>query len=323
MIRLSEQHRATLRWVFLGPNGIRAGWSIAIFLLVIGIGGGLLNLIGHALHVKKTEGDVRPIRLMIAELVSIALVLGAGIVMARIEKRSLWSYGLTGRHRLTNFVLGAAGGLASLSLVVGALYAGGYLVFDGVLLHGIDIPAYALTWLFIFFLVGFAEETIFRGYLQTTLTRGMGFWPGATLMSLLFAAAHIHNKGENILGIAQVFTAGMVLCLMLRVTGSLWMSIGFHTTWDWAQSYLYGTPDSAMMMQGRLLATHAVGNIQISGGTAGPEGSVLAPVGLIIGPLVLVWLGRRLGVFEAQEVRPGGSAPWTPVGAVGPQTPIV
>ena len=323
MIRLSEHHRATLRWIFLGPNGIRAGWSIGIFLLVIGVAGGLLNLAGHLLHLKKHDGDVRPIYLFIAEAVSIALVLGAGWVMSRIERRSVWSYGLTGQRKLTNFLLGCVGGLVSLSLVVGALYASGYLVFDALLLHGFAIPGYALAWLFVFFLVGFSEETMFRGYLQTTLTRGMGFWPGATLMSLLFAAAHIHNKGENILGIAQVFTAGMVLCLMLRVTGSLWMSIGFHTTWDWAQSYLYGTPDSAMMMQGRLLATHAVGNIQISGGTAGPEGSVLAPVGLIIGPLVLVWLGRRLGVFEAQEVRQGGSAPWTPVGAVGPQTPIV
>jgi membrane protease YdiL (CAAX protease family) len=323
MIRLSDKHRATLRWIFTGADGIRAGWSIFIFLLIIAAAGGLLNLAGHLMHLKKHEGEVRPIFLFLAEAISISLVLGAGWIMGRIEKRSVWSYGLTGPHKLTNFLLGCAGGLASLSLVIGALYAGGYLVFDGVLLHGFAIPAYALAWLFVFFLVGVSEETMFRGYLQSTLTRGIGFWPGAVLMSALFAAAHIHNKGENILGIAQVFTAGMVLCLMLRVTGSLWMSIGFHTTWDWAQSYLYGVPDSAMMMQGHLLATHAVGNIQISGGTAGPEGSVFAPVGLILGPLVLVWLGRRLGVFGGEEGRPGGSAPWTQVGAVGPQTPSV
>jgi membrane protease YdiL (CAAX protease family) len=308
MIQLTDKHRATLRWIFRGPDGIRAGWSIAIFILVIGLGGGVVNLIGHFLHIKKTGGDVQPLHLLIGESISIALVFGAGSVMGWIEKKSVWSYGLTGRHKLTNFLLGAAGGFISLSLVVGTLYAGGYLVFDGVALHGAAVAGYALAWLFIFFLVGVFEETVFRGYLQSTLTRGIGFWPGAAVMSFLFALAHIHNKGENLLGIAQVFTAGMVLCLMLRITGSLWMSIGFHTTWDWAQSYLYGTPDSATMMKGHLLISHAAGNIQLSGGTAGPEGSVLAPLGLIAGPLLLVWIGRRLGLVDGGWLGKGQGA---------------
>jgi membrane protease YdiL (CAAX protease family) len=177
-------------------------------------------------------------------------------------------------------------------------------VFDGVALHGAAIFEYALIWLFGFFLVGVAEETMFRGYVLSTLTRGIGFWPGAVVLSLLFAAAHIHNKGENVLGIAEVVTAGLVLCLMLRVTGSLWMSIGFHNTWDWAQSYFYGTPDSAMMMKGHLFITHAVGNVSLSGGTAGPEGSVLAPLGLVVVPLILVWIARRTGLAEGPGFRP-------------------
>ena len=118
----------------------------------------------------------------------------------------------------------------------------------------------------------------------------------------------VRRAHSNLLGIAQVFTAGMVLCLMLRITGSLWMSIGFHTTWDWAQSYLYGTPDSATMMKGHLLISHAAGNIQLSGGTAGPEGSVLAPLGLIAGPLLLVWIGRRLGLVDGGWLGKGQGA---------------
>ena len=304
MIRLSQSQRARLRWIFTGSDGIRAGWSIAIFLLIIGAAGGLLQLGLHFLHIKKPDGgEVAPLFILLAETITIALVFGAGAVMARIEKRSVWSYGLTGPHKLTNFLVGAAGGLASLTAVVACLSAGGYLVFDGIALHGFSIVTYGLIWLFAFFLVGVAEETMFRGYLLSTLTRGMGFWPGAVLLSLLFAAAHIHNKGETVLGIAEVVTAGLALCLLLRVTGSLWMSIGFHSTWDWAQSYLYGTPDSAMLMKGHLLITHAAGNASLSGGSAGPEGSVLSPVGLVLGPLLLIWICRRTGLAVTPALR--------------------
>ena len=313
MIRLTDTQRDWLRWIFTGSNGIRAGWSILIFLAMIAAVGGALQLGLHLLHFKKPEGEVRPHFLLLAEAFTIALVLGAGAIMGRIEKRSVWSYGLTGPHKLTNFLIGAAGGLASLSVVVFALWAGGFLVFDGVALHGWPILGYGVAWLFCFFLVGVAEETMFRGYLLSTLTRGIGFWPGAVLLSLLFAAAHIHNKGENALGIGEVVVAGLVLCLMLRVTGSLWMSIGFHATWDWAQSYFYGTPDSAMMMQGHLLITHAVGDPAFFRRQRGPEGSVLAPLGMAIGPLVLVLICRQIGLAvprpATQNIPPQASIP--------------
>ena len=74
MIRLSEHHRATLRWIFLGPNGIRAGWSIGIFLLVIGVAGGLL--------IQKTA----PVYPQIAKE---ARVSGTVVIQATISKAGL------------------------------------------------------------------------------------------------------------------------------------------------------------------------------------------------------------------------------------------
>jgi membrane protease YdiL (CAAX protease family) len=106
-------------------------------------------------------------------------------------------------------------------------------------------------------------------------------------MSLLFGAGHLGNAGENRVGIVMVFVAGIVFSYALWRTGSLWWAIGFHMAWDWAQSFLFGVPDSGNVSAGRLFLTHPVGNTLYSGGVDGPEGSVyVIPVMLLVGLII-------------------------------------
>jgi membrane protease YdiL (CAAX protease family) len=66
-------------------------------------------------------------------------------------------------------------------------------------------------------------------------------------------------------------------------TGSLWWAIGFHMAWDWAQSFLYGVPDSGNISVGRLFQTHFAGKPLLSGGSDGPEGSLFCiPIFLLM-----------------------------------------
>ena len=105
----------------------------------------------------------------------------------------------------------------------------------------------------------------------------------ALLWSGVFFLTHIQNGGEDPAGLAGVFLAGILFSYALWRTGSLWWGIGFHTTWDWAQSFLFGVPDSGILSKGRLFATHASGRVLFSGGVDGPEGSLLLiPVLLIV-----------------------------------------
>ena len=66
-------------------------------------------------------------------------------------------------------------------------------------------------------------------------------------------------------------------------------------TWDWAQSFLFGVPDSGTLATGRLFATHAVGKPWLSGGIDGPEGSVLG-----LGMFLIMFLAIRLQPFAPQ-----------------------
>jgi membrane protease YdiL (CAAX protease family) len=229
---------------------------------------------------------------------------------SKAERRELGSFGI-GKTRLTDFLPGAFWGLASLSLLVLILHATHVLYFDRRLLFGWPVLAYGLKWLAGFLFVGLAEEYLLRGYLQYTLTRGLfglaqaispdrarfvAFWLAAIVMSLLFGALHLNNGGENAFGISQVVLVGLVFSYALWRTGSLWWAIGFHMAWDWAQSFLYGVPDSGQLSFGRLFQTHAAGKALFSGGVDGPEGSLYC---LFV--MVLVMLIIRLTTSPGQQ----------------------
>jgi uncharacterized protein len=165
---------------------------------------------------------------------------------------------------------------------VGALWTTHLLVFDGRVLSGAAIWKYAALWAALDLLVALFEEGLFRGYLLYTLTRGLNFWWAALIMSILFAAVHGQNAGESPVGLITAGLGGLVFCLSLWLTGSLWWAIGMHTGMNWAEAYLYGVIDSGSVSQGRLLASHPVGAPIWSGGATGPEGSVYAVIVLLV-----------------------------------------
>ena len=113
-------------------------------------------------------------------------------------------------------------------------------------------------------------------------------------LSAVFGLLHLVNAGENRVGIAGVVAIGLTFCLSLWYTGSLWWAVGCHASWDWAESYFYGAADSGARMQGHLFGVHPIGPPLWSGGTAGPEGSLLTfavPVVMSLGRWF--WWGRR------------------------------
>ena len=282
-----------INWIFTGAGGIRPGWSVALFVLLLAGCQLLLPRLFPALF--EIPKHITPTAALLREGVLLSIILVSTLVMARLEHCSFFSYGFSGPRLISYAIQGFAWGLILLAVLVGALKAGGFLAFDGWALRGTAALAYALAWLVVFSLVAVAEETLYRGYLQYTLARGIGFWPAALLISATFGLVHLRNSGELALGVAVAALGGMVFALALRMTGSLWWGIGFHTAWDWAQAFLFGTPVSGYVVEGRLMTSHPMGDARWSGGTAGPEASLLiAPVLLLgFGVIGLTLRGQR------------------------------
>ena len=294
-----EQPGAIKR-LFVGPHGIRALWSVLIFagivvaialvaLLVAGVILGMLAKFAVTAPRPPTNGLVSPSTLLLSNYPLTFAIVAATILMARFEHRSFWTYGFGDTQPLRRFGAGMMWGLLALSTLVGLLALTGHLSLDRVDQPTATALRFAATWALAFLGVGLLEETLARGYLQATLTRGMGFWPAAVLVSVLCGLAHSANKGETTIGLVGAGTAGFVFCYSLWRSGSLWWGIGFHTAWDWAQSYLYGTPDSGATSRGRLFAAQAHGTTWLSGGSVGPEGSVLVFVVLLAVIFVIRW----------------------------------
>jgi membrane protease YdiL (CAAX protease family) len=234
--------------------------------------------------------EMPPASSIAEEGVILALVLLATLILSRIERRSFGPSGLGGAGCLRLFREGLIWGLVLMSVLVLVLWRAHLLVFDRLLLVPTAIFRYGTVWAFGFLAVALFEEIFLRRYLQFTLTRGLsalyrhfttpkragayGFWTAAFVLCSIFGFGHSNNPGENPLGLFAVGLFGLTLVFSLWRTGSLWWAIGAHTSWNWAQSFLYGVGNSGHMVRYHLLASHPVGPTFLSGGTTGPEGSV-------------------------------------------------
>ena len=298
--------------VFIGKDGLRAGWGLLIFIALFAAIIFGFNVIGHKFHppAPKTAKTVPEIVLASHLFIGEAVVLPGDFSSLpgscrRSRERPNSVYGLGGKRKFSHFFAGLAWGVICLSLLILTLWKTGFLVIDGRLLFGSGILRYGAIWLLTFLLVGLFEEYLTRGYLQYTLTRGLaglyqwafktrhsaalGFWTSAAILSILFGLGHGSNPGESPIGLLSAGLVAMVFCLSLWRTGSLWWAIGFHAAWDWAQSFLYGVADSGTMVQHHLLATHPVGKPILSGGATGPEGSIFVLAVLALAVLIIIF----------------------------------
>jgi membrane protease YdiL (CAAX protease family) len=260
--------------LFRNERGLRAGWRLLIyFCIVVGVGA-VFNLVLRHFR-RPPSGTPSFADLAIGEVVGFAFVFGAAAIMARIEGRSVGEYGLPEREAFrSKFWLGFLFGLLEVSLLVGLIAAFGGYSFGSLALTGSAIVLWGLAHGALFLFVGFFEEFLFRGYTQFTLANGIGFWPAAILLSVLFGTGHLANPGEGWIGAASVVLVALFFCFTLKRTGNLWYAVGLHASFDWGETYLYSVPNSGAVLEGHLSNAVLHGPKWLTGGTVGPEGSV-------------------------------------------------
>jgi uncharacterized protein len=207
-------------------------------------------------------------------LVAVAML--PAFVFGRLEGRPFKEFGLPGEGALGRTLWqGILWGLVAITMLLIAMRGVGVFDFGSAVLNGTRALKFAGFWAAFFICVSFFEEFLFRGYSLFTLSEGIGFWPSSLLLSALFGLVHFRNKGENLAGALAAALIGLFFCFTLRRTGNLWFAVGFHASWDWGESYLYGVPDSGSTSPGHLFGSSFHGPSWLTGGSVGPEGSAL------------------------------------------------
>jgi uncharacterized protein len=277
--------------VLVGPKGLRAGWRLLIFLLMLVAMGAAARaiIIRFLVPLGLVEPErFTPSHVAVPDAFFVLIVALAAWVMSKIEGRKIGQYGLPFKHgQLKHLWLGLWIGVLASSATMLIIY----------LLHGLQIASpmipvttilmWAAAWGAAFLLSALAEEFLYRGYAQFTLATGIGFWPAAPVLSVLFGWDHLSNKGEDIFGALSVVCFGLLLCLFLRRTGTLWCAVGFHLGYDWSQTFFFGVPNSGLAPSHNLFNVTLKGSQWLTGGTVGPEASLVCP--LVLGVVAILF----------------------------------
>jgi uncharacterized protein len=258
--------------VFFGPEGLRAGWRALAFLVLMAA---LESQAGYLLKVQHTlfgEGESAAGTLLIKTILFISLVVIV-LIFGAFERRSLAVYGLPLRKTLgRDFWSGTLWGFGILTVNIALMVLRHAYSFGTIVLPAWQVLKYAVSWAGAYFMVGLAEEFGFRGYLQYTLTRGIGFWPASVVTSILFGLAHLDVQGESWPAIVNIALLALFLCMALRRTGSLWFGIGSHMAFDWGLTFFYSCDRTNV--RGHLFNASLLGDRWFTGGSAGPEGNI-------------------------------------------------
>jgi CAAX protease family protein len=273
-----------LNAVFFNDRGLRAGWRLLIYIAILFAFRFLTFTLLSAFLGKNgqlTITELTPGFTIVGDGVFFLFLLLAALIMSRIERRKLRDYGLPLkgeailRRFLSGYIFWGFLPLTLCLLTIGLLHG---FSFGSLALHGRETLVYGAEWAVAFILVGLAEEYALRGYVLYTLADGIGFWPAAIILSVLFGIGHTGNPGETRVGLVATVVFALFASVTLRLTGNLWLAVGAHAGWDWGQSFFYGVRDSGMVARGHLLEPSFHGPVWLTGGTVGPEGSAVTLV---------------------------------------------
>jgi membrane protease YdiL (CAAX protease family) len=133
-----------------------------------------------------------------------------------------------------------------------------------------EVIFYAILFIF----VGFAEETLTRGYLMTALKTTRNKWFILFAPAITFSVLHFSNPNFNPIAAINIFVIGIAFGMMFIQTGSLWMPIGYHITWNYFQGVVYGMPVSGIAAPS-LVSLEVNGPEVLTGGSFGAEGGLI------------------------------------------------
>jgi membrane protease YdiL (CAAX protease family) len=156
-------------------------------------------------------------------------------------------------------------------------------------------------------LAAVGEEIIFRAALYRSIEQVFGTAVAVVVTALLFGAMHLLNDGATLVGgIGVALESGVLLGLAFSLRRTIWLPVGIHFGWNFTEGGIFGTNISGGASDG-IFATRISAPPIVSGGSFGPEASILAMlVCLVASAVFAVLLLQKKRVEDAARRRAAG-----------------
>src|SRR5215813_8640175 len=132
---MAERARSSIASIFIGPNGLRAGWRFLLFAIGIEVGVFVIEQpLGQVLarYLAINPRELSAPALLIGEFVFCLSVFLVTSIAAVLERRRIDSYGLPINQAFGKFFWkGSVAGLAVVFFVAGAMIWSGAMVLHG------------------------------------------------------------------------------------------------------------------------------------------------------------------------------------------------
>jgi membrane protease YdiL (CAAX protease family) len=286
--------RSFLAAIFTSPSEprLRAGWRLlaqTILLIILSIAAGLvIYFLPNSLASSYS--------LLIGELAELFAFAGSIYLACRfLDKRSFTSLGFKiDKYVLFDIFAGIIITFIMMGLIFIAMQTLGWLKLESFAWNtdsAVMVITQVILFFFIFILVGFNEEILFRGYHLQTITSGLNLFWGLIISSIIFGGLHLANPNATWVSAAGIFFAGLFLAYGYVRTQQLWLSIGLHIGWNFFEGVVFGFPVSGLTIY-PLIHINVSGPKVWTGGAFGPEAGLIILPALALGA-VLIYLYTR------------------------------
>ncbi len=212
-------------------------------------------------------------------------------LMTKISKLKIEQLGFTKDNIVFSYLKGALFGTLQIFTVFFIIF--GLKAIDVYYVGNISILLLIKVFI-IFIFQALLEEILFRGYLMPFFSKVIGIKFTIILLSFLFTCIHLFNPNLDIIGLANVFLAGVTFSLIYCYTGNLWLVGAMHTLWNFILGFIVGSQISGIITYNSVFFSIPVENKDlISGGVFGFEASIVTTIVELTISLFVIYLIKK------------------------------
>ena len=243
----------------------------------------MLILIGYDISELSSISTMSESTLALQKFFSLSIcLLLLWLFMKFIDKQDFVYLGFQIKKRLNDFTLGI---LIGFSIMLSAFLI--LLLLDEITYEGYNINFNNIVISILLFTgVSIFEEVIFRGYMLKNLLESFNPYFALFISSIFFSLVHGSNPNVTILGLSNIFLAGIFLGASYVFTKNLWFPIALHFSWNFFQS-MFGFRVSGMDFYS-IIDFNILENNSLNGGEFGFESSILS-LFIITVSTIFIW----------------------------------